>query len=215
MLQGIPPRGMQHMTSQDLTGLARAALVGSSDDRDRFLNACRQYAFAAAIRFGRRHHGAEDSAQEAVVVVYRLLKLKPPELDPETVGALVHVVVLRHVNRAACSRRLDIKAVRELSAARREAPDVAREIETEELGHQVRAAIETLPQRLRAVIHLRHGEDLSTREIAGEVGRSQRSIIRLLREAEIALKDKLRRLGIRENRGGTFAGDADAPSSPT
>jgi len=34
----------------DLTLLAQAALTGSSDARDRFLVACRQYAYAAAIR---------------------------------------------------------------------------------------------------------------------------------------------------------------------
>jgi RNA polymerase sigma factor (sigma-70 family) len=192
MPQGIPSRGSQHQTSSDLTNLARAALEGSTDDGGAFLKACWQYAYDAAIRFGRKHHGAEDSAQEALMAVDRLLKLEPPELDPESVGALVRTVVLRHVNEVARRRLLEAKAIQEASAPRREAPDAPREVETEEWARPVRAAIETLPQPLRRLIELRHWDGLSTREIAREVGSSHTSIVRLLREAEDTLRAALR-----------------------
>lgn len=91
-------------TAEDLTRLARAALAGSIDDRDRFLEACSQYAYDAARRLKRQHHGAEDSAQDTAMAVLRLFRAYPAELQPDTVGAFVRVVVLRSA-RATAERR--------------------------------------------------------------------------------------------------------------
>jgi RNA polymerase sigma factor (sigma-70 family) len=185
----------------DLTLLAQAALTGSSDARDRFLVACRQYAYAAAIRFGRKHNGAEDSAQDAVIAVHGLLKTTPPDLKPQTVGALVSVLVLRSA-RAVAARRARGASTSAQIATAREAPDPAVEVETAEWASAVRDVVEDLPQLLRRLIDLRYGEDLSTREIAQVVGASQRTIIRLLPEAEAAVKGKLRGLDRGDDEGG-------------
>lgn len=146
MPQGIPPHASRHLTSKDLTGLARAALMGSSDDHDRLLNACWQYAYDAAIRFGRKHHGAEDTAQNAAMAVCELLKGRAAALTPDTVGGFVRVHVLRSAH-AAAQRRL-----REASAAghadpTREEPDSALKVETAEWAHVVRDVVDALPPR--------------------------------------------------------------------
>jgi hypothetical protein len=113
------------------------------------------YAYAAAIRFGPKHC-ADDSAQEALIVIDRLLGLKPPEIDPEAVGALVRTVVLRHVHDVARRLLLEAKAIRDLSAPRPEAPDAAREAETEEWARFVREAVARLPPPLRRLAELRY-----------------------------------------------------------
>jgi RNA polymerase sigma factor (sigma-70 family) len=187
----------------DLTLLAQAARAGSSDDLDSFVKACWQDAYGAAIRFECKHHGAEDSAQEAAIVVYRLLKLKPPKLDPESVGALVRTVVLRHVQQGRTRLLLEAKAM-QLALPRREALAAAREVETEEWARRVHAAIATLAQPLRRLIELRHWDGMSTRAVAREVRMSETSIRRLLAEAEAAIEHELRRLAGTE-------GDAATP----
>lgn len=168
--------------SEQLTLLARLALAGSTDNR--FLNACWERAYAAARRFGREHHGAEDSAQEAVIVVYRLLTLEPPQLDPHTVGALLRIVVRRHVNEVARRRIVEAAALRSLPTTRRGAHDPA---ETEEWASRIRATIETLPHQLRLLIKLRHWDDMSTRKIAHTIRTSETSVRRLLTQAETAI----------------------------
>jgi len=177
----------------DLTLLAQAALGGSSDDRDRFVEACWRYAYAAAIRFRRTHQGAEDSAQDAALAVSGLLDRKPPELKPESVSAFISVVVLRGAH-AAAKRQLREASVAGHAAPAREAADSALEVATTEWARRVRDAVSRLPERLRRVVELEYWGDLSTREIARELGRSQSSVMRLLREAETALGDELRGL---------------------
>jgi RNA polymerase sigma factor (sigma-70 family) len=191
MPQGIPPHGSQHLTSQDLTGLARAALGGSSDDRDRFLKACWQYAYAVAIWFGRKHQGAEDSAQNAALAVNGLFDTKT--IKAEAVGGLIRVLVLRHVYGAA-QRRLREATVAGHQAPASEEPDSAIEVETAEWARRVLDAVDKLPQPLQRVIRLRYWDGMSTRGIALELGVPQTSIMRLLGEAEAALKSALRGL---------------------
>jgi RNA polymerase sigma factor (sigma-70 family) len=187
-------------SSEDLARLARAALAGSADDRETFLKACWQYAYAVAVRFGRKHHGSEDGAQDAVIAVHGLLTTTPPELRPATVGALVSVLVLRSAH-AAAERRTRAAGAAEQTATARKAADPAHEVEAADWARAVSDVIDTLPQPLRRLIDLRYGDDMSTRAIARVVGVSQRTIMRLLREAETALKDKLRRLDMRDDRG--------------
>jgi RNA polymerase sigma factor (sigma-70 family) len=176
----------------DLSLLARAALTGSNEDRDTFLKACWRYAYAAAKRLGRRHDGAEDGAQDAVLVVRALLEAKPPALAPDSIAGFVSVVVLRNVRLAARRRAREASAAGQTAPARR-APDPALGAETAEWARRVRAAVATLQQPLRRLVELRYWDELSTREIAREVARSQRSVIRLLKDAEILVKSRLRR----------------------
>jgi RNA polymerase sigma factor (sigma-70 family) len=179
--------------SEDLTNLARAALAGSSADLDRFISACWQYAYDAATWLKRQHQGAEDSAQDAAMAVLRLLRADPPELDPETVGAFVRVVVLRSARAAAQRRLREADAVTNVVNVR-ELADPAVAVETAEWAHALRAVVDALPPPLGRLIGLRHGEDLSTREIARQLRVSHMTVARLLREAEDMLRRRLRGL---------------------
>jgi len=202
--------GSRFREAQELTNLARAALVGSSDDRGRFLDACLQYAYAAAIRFGRKHHGAEDSAQEAAIAIERLLATQPPVLMPDTIGALISVVVLRSVRAAAWRRAREANAAAQTITARHQAPDPALEVETAEWAGRVLNAVDKLPQLLHRIVHLRYWDDLSTREIARELGTSHMTIVRLLKEAEHTLRAELQELdGASDERGDTTPADEE------
>ena len=194
MRQGPSPRGPRHRDadgSDDLANLARAALVGSTDGRDGFRHACWQYAYAAAIRFGSKHHGAEDSAQDAAIVVDRLLDARPPAIKPETVAALISIVVLRSV-RATAQRRIRETNVAEPTVTAHDTAGCHLEMETAERARSVLDAVDKLPQLLRRMVNLRYWDDLSSRAIARQLGTSHTSIVRLLRKAEDILRVELR-----------------------
>jgi len=187
---GRPRAGRPVGLPSDLTLLAQAALAGSADDRNRFLDACRRYAYAVAIRFKCGHHGAEDSAQDAVIVVSRLLEMKPPKLAPDSIGALVRMVVLRSVHEAA--RRRLCETTRPAPAPR-EAPAAASEAETAEWARRVKKAIARLPPQPRRLVELRYWDGMSCEQIAHEVGKARRSIARWLKQAEAELRSNLLR----------------------
>ncbi len=170
---------------------ARAALTGSNDDRAMFLGTCRRYAYAIALRLGRRHHGAEDSAQDATKAVWELLERHA--LKPETIRGFIGTIVLRDAY-AAAQRRLREATIAGHSTREGEVPDTAVEVETAEWAQRVRDAVDALPEPLRRLVALRHSDGCSLDEIAQLLGTSRRTISRQLRDAEAALRDALRDL---------------------
>lgn len=69
--------------------------------------------------------------------------------------------------------------------------DPVRSIALEELGEQIGAAIETLPERQRAVLVLRYYEDMSIKEIASVVGCTEGTVKTHLFRATGKLRDML------------------------
>jgi len=188
-----PGRGRaSRVNSEILTQLARAAVKGSNDDRDRFVEACWHYAYDAARRAGRKHHGAEDSAQDAAMAVSNLLERNA--LKPETVGGLIGTLVLRNAY-AAARQRLREATIEDQAVPAREAPDTAVAVETAEWAQRVIDAVDALPEPLRRLVALRHWDGRSLDEIARLLGTSRRTISRQLRDAEAALRHALRGLG--------------------
>jgi RNA polymerase sigma factor (sigma-70 family) len=188
--EGCPP---ERPTAEDLTRLALGVVAGSRQNQkmNAFLAACTQYAYAAAIRLGRKHHGAEDSAQDAAKAVWSLVVRNA--LKPETIGGLIGTLVLRNAY-AAAQRRLREASIAGRANLAREAPDSALEVETAEWAQGVRDAVEALPEPLRGLVALRHWDGCSLDEIAQLLGKSRRTISRQLRDAEAALREALRDL---------------------
>jgi RNA polymerase sigma factor (sigma-70 family) len=127
---------------------------------------------------------AADAAQEAFVRLYRRGTM--PE-EPRVWLVTVAHNVLRDVLRAGRRRRrlLELHQASDPEPEDRSAPGAS--LEAAECRHQVRAALQLLPERERQMLLLRH-EGYSYREIAGALGIAESSVGTLLARAGAAFR---------------------------
>lgn len=71
-------------------------------------------------------------------------------------------------------------------------PSPCEVLERKELGHIIRKAIRKLPSGQRSVIYLRHWEELSIKEIASRLGKSENTVKTYLHYARRKLQNMLR-----------------------
>lgn len=120
---------------------------------------------------------AEDIVGETLIALVKGLS----ELDPENtdVHAWLRGVLRRkavdHYRQRTRSRRLH-NAVRKHSPASEGQPTGSSLMETEETRQQVFEALGQLSGQQRTILELKHVEDLSVREIAMRMGKTEKSI---------------------------------------
>jgi RNA polymerase sigma-70 factor (ECF subfamily) len=170
------------------------------DDRDLTRRAAQgdKEAFGALVRwhqsaifniayrmFGDRHE-AEDAAQETFVRAYRALKSYDPEKPPGP--WLKRIAVNLCLNQLERRKDLPLEEDRAFSS-----PESGPESQTieRELSRQVRSALISLPPRYRAVIELRHYQELTYEEIAQTLHRPLSDVKSDLFRARKMLAEKI------------------------
>lgn len=157
----------------------RSGQVGRISDEERLLVARArsgdQEGFAGLVRLHQRrayvvaravvmtHEDAEDAVQEGFLRAYQALERFDPE---QSFGAWLHRIV---ANAALdLSRRRKVRAAEELSESH---PGVFRDpAEAAELSERLKAALETLPARARAVLVMHDIEGFTHAEIGEMLG---------------------------------------------
>lgn len=132
---------------------------------------------------------AQDAVQEALLSLWR-----EGRLPPNPAAWLTRAVVLRslHLNRSRSRRR---KHEERACSCRCEADprgDATRVLEVEELGAQIRAAVETLPGPYRTVLLLREVERMDYETIAAALHVPVGTVRSRLNRSRGALQEVLR-----------------------
>ncbi len=146
--------------------------------------------FAHAYRLLQDKAEAEDVAQEAML---KLWKIAPRWREGE---AKVSTWLYRVTANAATDRLRKRRTVGLEAAPEQEdtAPSVEAGLIAEDRQNALHTAMETLPDRQRNALVLRHFEDLSNPEIATALETSVEAVESLLGRARSALADKLSHL---------------------
>ena len=127
--------------------------------------------YAIAYRMTRNREDALDIAQEVFVKAHRgISKWKPIKgfqhwLYRIATNMTIDVMRKRKRRSAVIVEGEDFSADRG-SVTPADGPDPVRLLELEDIGKRLQAALDTLPERQRAVMMLRYYEDLSIKEIA-------------------------------------------------
>jgi RNA polymerase sigma-70 factor (ECF subfamily) len=134
----------------------------------------------------------QDLAQEVFVELWR----KRSDLD-------IHTSLRAYLRRAAVNRALNyLKTNKHFVSEASEhfahvtdtsARDISRKLEQEALEDALHAAIETLPEKCRAVFSLSRFEQMSHREIADQLGISVKTIENQITKAMKILREALLR----------------------
>lgn len=131
--------------------------------------------YAIAYRMTRNREDSLDIAQEVFVRAHRgIAKWKPIKgfqhwLYRIATNLTIDVIRKRKRRRAVIVEGEDFSMDRG-SVAPATVRDPVRSLELEDIGTRLRAALDTLPDRQRAVMLLRYYEDLSIKEIASTLG---------------------------------------------
>ncbi len=157
---------------------------------DAYASALRRY----AERFVRSQDAAEDVVQEAFWRVWRRWR----RIDVET-------NIRAYLYAAARTQALDYLARERTEEQRRRrsdppgvvdddplsSPEHERIVKREAVSRAVQTVLETLPPRQREVARLRFGRQLTTDQIAGELGMSPLTVKKHMARTMRALKDAL------------------------
>ncbi len=135
------------------TGLVEAARSGGRAEIERLLQTIWPDAYRLAFAVLGNRQSAEDTAQEACVIVYRAIASLR---DPAAFQTWFYRLVVREASRLKRQRSRTTESASESAA---HDPDHAASID-------IWRALSTLPQHLRDVVVLRYFEDLPSREIA-------------------------------------------------
>ncbi|MCF6273019.1 MAG: RNA polymerase sigma factor [Rhodobacteraceae bacterium] len=146
--------------------------------------------FAHAYRILQDHGEAEDVAQEAML---KLWKAAPVW----RAGEARLSTWLYRVTANACTDRLRKRRTVALEAAPEQIDsNISAEegLIAQESSHALHSALQTLPERQRNALHLRHFEELSNTEVAQVMETSVEAVESLLGRAKRGLADKLAHL---------------------
>jgi RNA polymerase sigma factor (sigma-70 family) len=145
------------------TNLIGAAQHGDLDAFGQVVERFQRMAYAVAYAMLGDAHLAEDAAQEAFIEAYLCLpKLREPAAFP---GWFRRIVMKRsdRLVRGKSFATVPIELAGELPSG---APDVAAQVEMRELGRQLQAAIDTLPESDRQLVMLFYLAGYAQAEIA-------------------------------------------------
>lgn len=164
----------------------KAACSGGRAEIERLLQAIWPDAYQLAFAVLGDAPSAEDTAQEACVIVYRsIASLR----DPTAFRTWFYRLVIREASRLKQRSRTET-----VSESSTHDPDRAASID-------IWRALSTLPQHLRDVVVLRYFEDLPSREIA--------SILRI-RDGAVRFRLMIARRRLRALLGEVFENSADS-----
>lgn len=179
------------MSSTDDRGLALRVLQGDRTAFGEIVLRHQQAVFNAAYRVVGNVHDAEDAAQEAFIRAYRFFDRYDPErpLEPWLKRIAVNVCLNR-----LDGRRPIASLDNELAPASDPGPGPEVQAVNQDRARRIRAELVRLPPRYRAVIELRHFQDLSYDEIARELRRPLSDVKSDLFRARKLLAERLKDL---------------------
>lgn len=177
------------MASLPDSDLAQRARRGDLDAYGELVRRYQRAVFAACYRLLGERREAEDFAQEAFLHAYQRLDRYDPQ---RPFGPWI-----RRVAANLCLNHMQIKfppilPLEEDLAEAASPVDLAAEHERTALAQQVWAALRALPAHYRAVIELRHYQDLSYAEIAAALGMPLSDVKSHLFRARKLLAEKLK-----------------------
>ncbi|MEW6753605.1 MAG: sigma-70 family RNA polymerase sigma factor [Candidatus Latescibacterota bacterium] len=180
-----------------LVSRARAGDLGSySALVRRFQDMAVGYAHALLGDF----HLAEDAAQEAFLQAYSSLPdLREPVAFPSWLSeplrasptSLFRRIVFKHCDRHLRCRQVPVVALEAVSDPASGDADPAARLETEETDGRVDAAVQSLPEPQRLVVHLFYRGELSHAEIARFLGVPVQTVKSRLHAARTRLREEL------------------------
>jgi RNA polymerase sigma-70 factor (ECF subfamily) len=174
------------MTGKEAFMLA-AARSGDREAFDALYRRFRPLVFRAAFRITGDAHEAEDVVQETFLQVHEALPQWRPEARLSTWIWRIAVNKALDERRRAKRRPAVAGELPEPAAAEVAQPDAT-------VAERIRAAIEALPPRERAVFVLRHYEDLPLAEVAEVLEVAVGTVKAALHHALVKLSGKLRDL---------------------
>jgi len=169
-------------TDDELMLLARGGIEGAFDT---LIRRHQQLVLRLAFRYGRDAAWAADVAQNTFVEVYRAL---PRYRAHGKFKSYLYQVLLNQCRRSRRSARTELRA---LDILMRVPPDVPAEVLAREQRREVEAALDTLSTKLRRVVLLRFGADLTYKEIADLLSVPVGTVKRRMFVAIAKLRDEL------------------------
>ncbi|MEQ9501406.1 MAG: sigma-70 family RNA polymerase sigma factor [Deltaproteobacteria bacterium] len=179
------PEPRDERSDDDLMLLARAGVRSAFDT---LIRRHRQTAVGVAYRYVGSASAAEDVVQEAFVDLYRALDRYRPE------GKLRAYLLRIVVNRARMARRRSTRFSYEVELDDQGQVDARAEARVLELERQrlLQSHVDALPARLRDVVALRFGGDLTQEEVAQVLGIPRGTVKSRTTKALAVLRKKLR-----------------------
>ncbi|MBN1429499.1 MAG: RNA polymerase sigma factor [Anaerolineae bacterium] len=167
----------------------------NADERTAFVELIQQSQMAVynvAYRLLGNLQDAEDAAQETFLRAYQFRHTYRPDQPPGPwlKRIAVNVCLQRLRRNVAQAQSLDEDVIQPLDPH----PGPQAQVEQHDLQDRIRAELLCLPPRYRAVIELRHFQELSYEEIANALGRPLSDIKSDLFRARRLLAEKLRDL---------------------
>ncbi|GCE31917.1 hypothetical protein KDA_74010 [Dictyobacter alpinus] len=131
---------------------------------------------------------AEDATQEAFIEVYLTLeKLR----EPAAFLSWFRLIIFKQVDRLTRGKRLASSSLEAAASVPGIEPDLSELIDTRDVHHQVRNAINALPERQRLVVLLFYGTGYALKEIGAFLEVPVTTIKKRLYDARQQLKDEL------------------------
>ena len=179
------------MSSTDDRGLALRVLQGDREAFGEIVHRHQQAVFNAAYHIAGDVHDAEDATQETFIRAYRFFGKFDPDrpLGPWLKRIAVNVC-LNRLDRRKPASLLD----EDLAPASDPNPGPEAQSVYRDRDQRIRSELVRLPPRYRAVIELRHFQDLSYDEIARELKRPLSDIKSDLFRARKLLAERLKDL---------------------
>lgn len=183
---------MPELTDQ---ALVLGALRGEVQAYGELVRRYQTSVYNVCYRMMGERQSAEDRAQDAFVRAYKRLETFDVERPfGPWIRRVATNVCLNHLNRAHPATVPLEEEFGEYAVASLGQPE--RELQRADTAQNVRAALLALPAHYRAVIELRHYQELSYAEIAGALGLTMSEVKTHLYRARKALADQLRSEGL-------------------
>jgi len=162
---GAPP-------TESTQALIRRLKAGDEKAFEELVTEYRERVYRVAWRILREDEAAEDAAQEAFIKVFRHIGRFEGRSSLYT--WIYRITVNIALNKLKRDRFRQMLPLGDLPRReRRPTADPARMAESSEIADRIRAAVETLPDKQKAVFTLKFYEGMSHREIADIVGCSE------------------------------------------
>jgi RNA polymerase sigma-70 factor (ECF subfamily) len=159
-------------TTENTQALIRRLKAGDEKAFDELVTEYRERIYRVAWRILREDEAAEDAAQEAFIKVFRHIGRFEGRSSLYT--WIYRITVNIALNKLKRDRFRQMLPLGDLPRReRRPTADPARMAESSEIAHRIREAVETLPDKQKAVFTLKFYEGMSHREIADIVGCSE------------------------------------------
>ncbi len=180
------------MSSADERELARRVRQGDREAYGELMRHHQQAVFNVAYRLIGDAREAEDAAQETFIRAYRFFERY--DLDRPLGPWLKRIAVNVSLNRLEARKPDSVLDDETSSRSAGSAPDPEAQVIARQQDARLRAELARLPPRYRAVIELRHFQDLSYQEMARELNRPVSDIKSDLFRARRLLADRLKDL---------------------